>query len=97
MNNLDLDAVKARHGIWTLQNAYARWIAFGARVSVRYDYPTESDAICALLKARYDIYTWHEPLMGLWCAEGQEENEEKPTELAAVVALADRLQGVAAK
>jgi hypothetical protein len=105
MSSIDLAAVCARHGIRVAKNEYGRWIGWGWGLSCLYDYATEADAICALLKARHGVVTWegiHPFRTGpTWWAKSDSERhplgfeiEWAGTELAAVVALADRMPAV---
>ena len=110
----DIAAICERHGITTHSDANIvhPWIAFYQMDSDDADRSggaafahEESDAVVALLKARYDIRTgapraisgtvW----LAVWWVKGQPTETIKsrrgPTELAAVAALADRLAGVA--
>lgn len=100
MSDHSIAAVRERHGITTVQ--HGEWSAVfhhaDGRAYVEYG-PTEADAIVALLKARHGITTRYAPgLDWPWHAEtGSTVNDidaSRDTELAAVVALADRLAGL---
>jgi hypothetical protein len=92
MADIDLKAVCERHGIGTHKYT-SGWGAGGLGVGVTRLMPTEVDAVCALLKSRYQITS--QPRSTMWVAEAPFVNDGDriwyTTELAAVVALADRL------
>ena len=98
----DLTDVCERHGITVAQHGPTLWIAsdavknvFEARHARSEQGVTEAAAVCALLKARWGIGT-HRYSSG-WGAGSSHDGSitagaDYPTELAAVVALADRLK-----
>lgn len=107
--SLDLTAVCERHDIevdyFEMLKPDARWEArfwWDAEDCESFNAPTKEEAVCALLKARYSIGTQRRS--GSQTIDGRTEytatgvgvggDRSYPTELAAVVALADRLLDV---
>jgi hypothetical protein len=107
MSALDLHAVCERHGISVVELCGGFYAAQGETIGEWTAY-TPADAVCALLKARYRIGTGSPcaarsssrtppPWLAAKWEKGKPETVVSafgPTELAAVVALADRLAGV---
>ena len=98
MTHDELNAVCARHGILLSRGLHSlHWSATmpGAREVLD---PDPADAVCALLKALWRIEAESSPCGSEWRARALTENGEHDelgvSELAAVVALADRLAGV---
>ncbi len=94
MTAIDLAAVCARHGIFASE-LLGEWVASmpveGEVVRlVRSGHDTPADAVCALLKARWEMRTQQKD--GLWHAEAWmwRTGQARTTELEAVVAVADR-------
>ena len=95
---LDLTAVCERHGIVTV--LHGEWSAVlhdtSNRAYVEYG-PTKADAVCALLKARWGMAVIEDAIgytAEMNHSDGYVWIEHRATELAAVVALADRLREV---
>lgn len=105
MSILDLAAICKRHGIQTDvcgSEIPSTIIARDLEAKVYTEAHTEYDAIVALLKERWGMTTrTGKEFSGLWVAFTEKPDgmvdvlRSGPTELAAVVALADRLAGVA--
>jgi hypothetical protein len=98
---IDLAGVCARHGISLvlLTGMPLRPLYRAADDDLEEAAGTAGGAVCALLKARHGITVRPTPTRqnaDRWTAytnDGSREAESGPTELAAVVALADRLAG----
>lgn len=96
---MTLAEVCEEFGINTFQNDEGTWDAY---ISVIADHhiaaATESDAVCALLKAQYRIIVTLDRQIRLFIAEhttanGEKLTEGRGTESAAIAALARRLKG----
>jgi hypothetical protein len=97
---LDLAAVCARHGLIHGQSTDGLWWCETPDQNPGVaGYDSAADAVCALLKARWGIRTNHEPTSDFpWMAELGEDLcdwDFGDSELACVVALADRLARLA--
>lgn len=101
MPDLDMAAVCLRHFIYAWpQQGTDWWLADDRMTGVCPDPfrgKTQADAVCALLKARWRITV--KDIAGEWLATYYDwvhfaSIEYGPTEIAAVVALADRIAGV---
>jgi len=103
MTDAELDAVCALHGILTVHDEdgwHAGVVPGGDIYDLQQCLRTREDAVCGLLKARWGITTgWYRHTNDgkRWVTQCDAlcDQHEYDTELAAVVALADRLAGVA--
>ena len=101
MTDAELTAARERHGI-TVHDLSGGFYAADAGLVGDWMDTNQADAVCALLKARWGIDTGMAPTITdgcMWQAvtfrDGEPIDEYSyESELAAVVALADRLAGV---